>query len=139
MSLDFPKNPSRAEIAGARVARLATHNPSGAIDLVPITFALVAETVVTAVDHKPKRTPHLQRLENIRHNPDVTVLVDHYADDWTQLWWARLRGRAEVHEAAESALIEALVDKYEQYRERPPPGPVIVVRITDIAAWSARG
>jgi PPOX class probable F420-dependent enzyme len=73
---------------------LATHNPSGAIDLVPITFAFVGDTIVTAVDHKPKRTTHLQRLENIRRNPHVTVLVDQYADDWNALWWVRIRGDA---------------------------------------------
>ena len=137
--MDFPKSPSRAEVAAARVARLATHNPSGAIDLVPITFALVDDTIVTAVDHKPKRTLQLQRLENIRANSDVTVLVDQYDDDWGSLWWARLRGRGEVLDIGEATLVEALRDKYEQYRGRPPVGPYIVVRVTDVAAWSARG
>jgi PPOX class probable F420-dependent enzyme len=123
----------------ARVARLATHNPSGAIDLVPITFALVGDRIVTAVDHKPKRTSQLQRLENIRHNPDVTVLVDHYSDDWSTLWWVRLRGRAEVLESAGRTAVAPLVAKYAQYRERPPAGPVIVVHVADATAWSAGG
>ena len=65
----------------------------GLIDLVPITFAVVDDdSIVTAVDHKPKRTTRLQRLENIRKNPSVTVLVDHYDDDWSTLWWVRARG-----------------------------------------------
>src|SRR5205823_4279080 len=86
--LDFPKNPSRAEVAAARVARLATHNARGGIDLVPCAFAFVDDdTIVTAVDHKPKRTVRLQRLENIRKNSGVTVLIDHYDDDWSTLWW----------------------------------------------------
>lgn len=126
-------------MAAARVARLATHNPSGAIDLVPITFALVGDRIVTAVDHKPKRTPQLQRLENIRRNPDVTVLVDHYSDDWTELWWVRLRGRATVLEDAGHAVVQPLVEKYDQYREQPPAGPVIVVQVADVTAWAARG
>jgi PPOX class probable F420-dependent enzyme len=138
-SLDFPKSPSRADVAAARVARLATHNPSGAIDLVPITFALVGDVIVSAVDHKPKRTPHLQRLQNIRRNPDVTVLVDHYADDWAELWWARLRGDAEVLDAGATAHAEPLIEKYPQYRDRPPAGPLIVVHVTDVTAWSAGG
>jgi PPOX class probable F420-dependent enzyme len=121
------------------VARLATHNPSGAIDLVPITFALVDDALVSAVDHKPKRTSQLQRLENIRRNAEVTVLVDHYVDDWDGLWWARLRGRADVLETCSPALLAALTEKYEQYRERPPSGPMIVVHVTEVAAWSARG
>ena len=122
----------------ARVARLATHNPSGAIVVVPITFALVDDALVTAVDHKPKRTTRLQRLENIRHNPMVTVLVDHYEEDWAALWWARLRGHADVHDLASETVVNALAEKYEQYRDNPPTGPAIVVRVTEIAAWSAR-
>jgi PPOX class probable F420-dependent enzyme len=134
--LDFPKNPSRADVAAARVARLATHNPSGAIDLVPITFALVGDTIVTAVDHKPKRTTQLQRLENIRKNPNVTVLVDHYSDDWQTLWWFRARGNAAVVDTPEPSLLEPLVAKYAQYGEQYPYGPAIVIQIADVAAWS---
>lgn len=121
------------------MARLATHNPSGAIDLVPITFALVDDTIVTAIDHKPKRTTQLQRLENIRHNPDTTVLVDHYSDDWRTLWWVRLRGDAEVLEAPARTQVAPLVEKYEQYRSHPPAGPVIVVHVADVTAWTAGG
>ena len=105
----------------------------------PITFALVDDTIVTAVDHKPKRTTQLQRLENIRRNPDVTVLVDHYADDWNTLWWVRLRGDAEVHDVVSAAAIAALSDKYEQYRQQPPAGPAIVVRVHDVLAWNPGG
>jgi PPOX class probable F420-dependent enzyme len=134
--LDYPK--SRSLLEAARVARLATHNPRGGIDLVPCTFAFTdADTIVTAVDHKPKRTPQLQRLENIRTNPIVTVLADHYDDDWSTLWWVRARGEARVVEHPEPALIEPLVDKYEQYRERTPTGPAILIRVTDLTGWSA--
>ena len=135
-SLDFPKNPSRADVAAARVARLATHNPSGENDLVPITFALVDDTIVTAVDHKPKRTTQLQRLENIRQNPNVTVLVDHFDEDWSQLWWCRARGNATDVDAPEPSLLEPLVAKYAQYREHHPDGPAIVIHLTEVVAWS---
>jgi PPOX class probable F420-dependent enzyme len=138
--LGLPTNPSRAEVAAAPVARLATHNPSGAIDLVPITFAFVDDrTIVTAVDHKPKRTSKLQRLDNIRARPDVTVLVDHYDDDWTALWWVRLRGTATVDDAPSETVLAPLVAKYSQYRERRPVGPAIVVIIDDVAGWTASG
>jgi PPOX class probable F420-dependent enzyme len=97
---------------------------------------------VSAVDHKPKRHQRLQRLENIRAVPEVTVLVDHYDEDWSTLWWVRARGRAEVVEAgagrdAEHAgAIAALVGKYEQYRGRPPVGPVIVITVDEVRGWS---
>jgi PPOX class probable F420-dependent enzyme len=138
--LAYPKNPSPADVAGAPVARLGTLNPSGAIDLVPVTFAFVDDTtIVTAVDHKPKRTTRLQRLENIRVHPQVTVLVDHYEDEWSNLWWVRLRGVAVAHERPGNALLEPLLAKYPQYTETRPAGPAIVISVTDVMGWSARG
>src|ERR671931_161664 len=80
----------------ARVARLATIDPDGRPHLVPIVFALDGETLYSAVDRKPKRSQTLRRIENARVRPDVTILIDHYGDDWSQLWWIRLRGRARV-------------------------------------------
>jgi PPOX class probable F420-dependent enzyme len=119
------------------VARLATHNQRGGIDLVPCTFALVDDdTIVTAVDHKPKTTTRLQRLENVRMNPSVTVLVDHYDDDWSTLWWVRARGDAHVVDVPEPSLLELLVAKYEQYADHPPAGPAIVIRMTELTGWS---
>ena len=130
-----------AAAARAPVARLATVAVSGAIDLVPITFALTEMTLVTAVDHKPKRTTRLRRLDNIARDPRVTVLVDHYDnEDWSSLWWARLRGRAVVvGDGPEfDQAIGKLIAKYPQhYREHPPQGPVIVIDIDDVHTWRA--
>jgi PPOX class probable F420-dependent enzyme len=138
--LAYPKNPSPADVASARVARLATLNPSGLIDLVPVTFAFVDDsTIVTAVDHKPKRTTRLQRLANIRTNPHVTVLVDHYEGEWSRLWWVRLRGTAAVIEDPDDSLLRPLVKKYPQYVQVPPAGPAIVIAVGDAVGWSARG
>ncbi|TMR14869.1 TIGR03668 family PPOX class F420-dependent oxidoreductase [Nonomuraea turkmeniaca] len=132
---------ARTRFARARVARLGTVGDGGAPHLVPIVFAMVAETVVTAVDHKPKTTANLRRIRNIRGNPQVSLLVDRYEDDWAQLWWVRADGLARVVEGGmerETAL-DALVAKYPQYRERRPTGPVIVVGVTRWTAWSASG
>ena len=81
-----------ARLLAARVARLATIDPDGRPHVVPIVFALEGETLYSAVDRKPKRSQTLRRIENARARPDVTVLVDHYEDDWARLWWIRLRG-----------------------------------------------
>src|SRR5689334_3495027 len=78
----------------ARVARLATADAEGRPHLVPICFTLDGDRIVTAVDHKPKRTSKLRRLENIAVNPRASALVDDYDDDWTRLWWARADGAA---------------------------------------------
>jgi PPOX class probable F420-dependent enzyme len=124
--------------ASATVARLATVGSTGAPHLVPITFALLDErTLVTAVDHKPKRTTALRRLANIEANPQVSVLVDHYESDWERLWWVRADGRARVEKAAPAGAAEALAERYVQYRERPPQGPFIVVDVQRFSSWSA--
>src|SRR5205814_1068673 len=86
----------RAMDIGARAGRLGTVDPTYGVHLVPITFALVGDTILTAVDHKPKISRRLRRIANIERNHDVTVLVDHYEEDWTRLWWCRLAGTARV-------------------------------------------
>src|SRR5437879_13168780 len=86
----------RRRIADAKVARLATVGAGGKAHVVPITFAVDGDTIYFAVDAKPKRSRDLKRLRNIAANPAVSVLVDHYEDDWTRLWWVRADGPARV-------------------------------------------
>jgi len=122
------------------VARLATTDPDGRPHLVPIVFALEGETLYSAVDRKPKRSSTLRRIENARARPDVTVLVDHYDEDWSGLWWVRLRGRARVLDGGEERerALALLAEKYPQYRSEPPEGPVLAVDVTDVREWSAK-
>jgi PPOX class probable F420-dependent enzyme len=129
----------RDRVTRERVARLATTDPDGHPHLVPIVFVLLGDTLYTAVDEKPKRSRTLRRIENARERPEVTVLVDHYEDDWTQLWWVRLRGRARVLDEGDEAAraLAALTAKYEQYRETPPGLPVLAVDLVDWRGWSA--
>jgi len=126
-------------VAESRVARLATLDEDGGPHLVPIVFALAGDTLYSAVDAKPKRSRTLRRIENARKRPDVTVLVDSYEEDWTRLWWVRLRGRARVLDRGDEAErgLALLVDKYEQYRERPPGPPVLAVDVVEWRGWSA--
>jgi PPOX class probable F420-dependent enzyme len=106
---------------------------------VPIVFALERETLYSAVDRKPKRSQTLQRIENARARPDVTVLVDHYDEDWTQLWWIRLRGRARVLDDGDERerALQLLTQKYPQYKTDQPDGPVLAVDIVETRTWSA--
>ncbi len=125
------------------MARLATLAADGAAHLVPVTFALDrgGERFLTAVDWKPKRTRELRRLADIRADPRVTILVDHYDDDWSKLWWVRMEGAARVVGAGTDFddAIAALVAKYAPYRRRPPEGPAIVVDVQRWRWWSAAG
>ena len=131
---------ARARFASARVARLATVDAQGRPHVVPLVFAVDGDRVVSAVDHKPNRSNDLRRLANITANPDVALLVGHYAEDWTTLWWVRADGRARVLLPADRearAAIELLVGRYPQYAEQPPDGPVLVVDISRWSGWSA--
>ncbi|MVU76872.1 TIGR03668 family PPOX class F420-dependent oxidoreductase [Nocardia sp. ET3-3] len=126
----------------ARVARLGTADTTGQPHLVPVTFAVSPTDapllVVIAIDHKPKSTTDLRRLRNIASNPRVSVLADHYDDDWTRLWWTRLDGTAEILTAA-PALADPLgwlTAKYPQYRAVPPTGPVIRIEVEAIRGWA---
>ncbi len=103
----------------------------------PVTFAVVAGAIVTMVDSKPKTTTRLRRLVNIEADPRVTILVDHYREEWSDLWWIRfdciasIRGEGTEWESAQ----RALVGRYDQYREDPPEGPAIISRPESFAWW----
>jgi PPOX class probable F420-dependent enzyme len=126
-------------IAAARVARLATAGADGRPHVVPICFALDDQTLYFAVDAKPKRTTNLKRLRNIAANPAVSVLIDHYEDDWDRLWWVRLDGHARVvtEDAEVDQALQLLARRYAQYRVARPAGPVVAISIEGTAAWSA--
>jgi PPOX class probable F420-dependent enzyme len=132
-------DPLRRRAEASPVARLATVDADGRPHLVPCCFAVDGEIAYSVVDHKPKRSVALRRLDNIRGNPAVCLLVDHYADDWSELWWVRFDGDARLltdgaeHERA----IAALCAKYAQYRATPPSGTVLALDITGVRSWSA--
>jgi PPOX class probable F420-dependent enzyme len=128
-----------ASFARAPVARLGTVAPDGGPHLVPVVFALQDEVVYTAVDAKPKTTQRLRRLANIERNPLVSLLVDHYADDWTQLWWVRVDGIAAIHHGGNAlhAGHDLLRAKYAQYQSVPLKSPVIAIAVRRWSSWHA--
>ncbi len=128
----------RRRVAAARVGRLATSEGDGPPHLVPVCFVLSGDTVYSAVDRKPKRTPQLRRLANVRARPAATLLVDEYAEDWSRLWWVRLRGPARVLEDGQERLtaLALLREKYPQYVEQPPDGAVLAL---DVSEWRGLG
>ncbi len=124
--------------ATARVARLATVRPDGTPHLVPVVFAMVGTVVWTVVDAKPKSRRRLQRLDNVAGHPAVSLLVDHYDDDWQQLWWVRVDGTASIVPVdgdEGSTALAALTAKYPQYESHPPPGPLIRIEPNVWRAW----
>jgi PPOX class probable F420-dependent enzyme len=129
----------RSRFAVARVARLATVDEQGRPHLVPMVFVVEGETIYHVVDAKPKRTTALRRLENVRSNPHVVALVDHYDDaDWDALWWVRAEGYARVLSSTEpeaALAVELLRSRYPQQRA---VGAVVAIDVERWSGWSAR-
>ncbi len=107
--------------------------------MVPVCFALVDDVVYSAVDNKPKRSANLRRIANIVATGSTSLLVDHFEEDWSTLWWVRLDGTGRLvdddDEAA--AAIAALTAKYQQYQQRPPNGAIIAIDVQHWTSWSA--
>jgi PPOX class probable F420-dependent enzyme len=126
-------------VTAARVGRLATVDSDGHPHLVPVCFVAIADVIYSAIDDKPKRGGPLRRLANISATGRASLLIDEYAEDWSQLWWIRLDGAARiVNDPIEAQrAITALIGKYRQYEQHPPRGPVIAIEVARHNAWSA--
>ncbi len=129
---------ARQRFATQRVARLATADRNGRPHLVPIVFAVVGERIYSAVDDKPKRTTSLRRLANVVENPSVSLLVDHYEEDWEALWWVRAQGRGRVLEPEEPEARRAVKRLRDRYPQQRAVGAVLAVDVERWSGWSAR-
>jgi PPOX class probable F420-dependent enzyme len=131
---------ARARFAAARVARLATADAAGRPHLVPIAFAVAGDTIYSAVDAKPKRTRVLRRLANVRENPAVSLLVDHWdEEDWERLWWARADGAGRVLDPADPEAARAAGLLRERYPRQRDAGQVLAVDVARWSGWAADG
>jgi PPOX class probable F420-dependent enzyme len=129
---------ARQRFAAARVARLATADATGRPHIVPVTFAVDGDVVYSAVDAKPKRGTALKRLANVADNPAVALLVDHYADNWNDLWWVRADGTGRVIDPRDPEGVRAvsmLADRYPDFAAR---GAVLAVDVHRWSGWTAR-
>jgi PPOX class probable F420-dependent enzyme len=127
---------ARRRFAEGRVARLATVAADGRPRVVPCCFVVHGDVVYSAVDEKPKSSPDLARLKDMAVHPDVTFIVDQYTEDWDDVWWARVRGRARMAGGDEEATAVALLRaKYPQYQSHQL-ARVVAVDITEVRGWS---
>ena len=127
-------------LASARVGHLGLVDDDGRPRVLPVTFALHAGAVWSAVDAKPKRRPgaELARVRWLRARPQATFAVDRYDDDWTRLAWVQLLADAEVLDVAgHGAALAALAARYAPYRERPPGGPLLRLGVRRALWWRA--
>jgi PPOX class probable F420-dependent enzyme len=129
---------ARARFAASRVARLATADAAGRPHLVPIAFAVAGDTIYSAVDAKPKRTRALRRLANVRENPAVALLVDHWdEDDWAALWWVRADGRGRAIDSEDPEARRAVELLRERYPAQRDAGEVLAVEVDRWSGWAA--
>jgi PPOX class probable F420-dependent enzyme len=125
-------------IASSRVARLALLDERDLPRALPVTFAPFEGAVWSAIDRKPKRAGEPARVRRLRRRPEAALLVDRYDDDWSRLAWVELRGSVAVLRIASArGALEALTAKYEQYREEPPPGPLLRLAVERATCWNA--
>ena len=135
----------RALLVAARTATLATIDADGLPRLVPVCFVLEdgTERLWIALDEKRKQAPDprdLARVRDIAARPDVALLVDRWSEDWSELAWLRLQGRAALVEPADvpDGLLGALRTKYPQYRDHDlETRPLLRIDLVRAARWSA--
>jgi PPOX class probable F420-dependent enzyme len=130
---------ARRRFAESRVARLGTVDDRDRPHVVPFVFVLVENTVYSPTDEKPKTSMRLQRARNLEHNPNATVLTDHYEEDWNAVWWARARGRGRIVERGTEEFDQAnrlLAEKYPQYEHEPSTGPMIAIEVEEWLGWA---
>ncbi|MBI4788511.1 MAG: TIGR03668 family PPOX class F420-dependent oxidoreductase [Chloroflexi bacterium] len=130
-------------LATHRLAHLATVSPNGAPHIVPVVYAYDGKHIYIALDYKPKRVlaMRLKRVRNIQANPRVSLIVDHYEEDWSKLAWVCVDGTARVLQRgkAHDAAIALLRKKYRQYRRMKIEGqPVIEIAVKRVVSWQAR-
>ena len=125
----------RAIVDAARRGFLSSVDGRGRPHTVPVCFAVTSGALATPVDHKPKSGRRLARLRNIEMNPQVSLTVDRWDEDWGRLGWVLFRGHASIEPPGTAAA--ELAARYPQYRDRPPGGEVILIRPEQVVYWTA--
>jgi PPOX class probable F420-dependent enzyme len=140
----LPTDKERAFILSHRVARMATADRSGRPYIIPICYAYDGRCFYTPIDKKPKRVSvaALKRVRNISENPNVSVVIDEYHEDWTRLCYVIIHGRAKLIERGEEYLnsLRLLCEKYPQYENMNLSKlnlPVIKIVPDRITLWDA--
>ena len=128
--------PARASAVVARAERgvLGTLDYEGRPHLVPVCWISLEGLFYVPVDHKPKSSARQQRVKNVEHNPEASLLLDHYEADWTRLGWVMVRGRARIEPVAEASV--HFVTRYPQYADHPPKDEAIVLEPRRLLWWT---
>ena len=115
---------------------MSTIDPDGSAHSVPVVFALVGDEIVSPIDHKPKTGVVMRRVRNLERDDRVTLLLDHYDEEWTRLAWLMVRGTAIVDSTPSDDLIRALNVRYTQYTPDERHDALIRIRPIKLSWWS---
>lgn len=131
---------ARGLLEASRLAHLGIVDDEGSARVLPVTYALSGGALVSAVDHKRKDAPpdRLARVRWLRARPRATLTVDHYEEDWARLAWVQALGEVSILDAAQAPdALAALIDRYPQYRDHAPAGPVLSLTPDRFVWWRA--
>lgn len=126
----------RALMDGARRGVMSTLLHDGSAHSVPVVFAVLEDEIVSPIDHKPKTGEVMARVKNLGRDDRVTLLLDHWDEDWPQVGWVMVRGRATVETDAPAPLMRALNARYPQYEPDERHDALIRIRPTKILWWT---
>jgi PPOX class probable F420-dependent enzyme len=125
-------------LEAGRVGRLGMLDDRGWPRVLPVTYAVARGRIWTAIDRKPKRRGEPARVRFLRRDPRAALTVDRYSDKWEELAWVQVMGLVSIVDVREGiAGMEALSEKYEQYRDDPPPGPLLSLQPQRYLWWRA--
>jgi len=130
-------------LRSARTGHLATADAKGRPQVVPVCFVFDGQAIYSVLDAKPKTTPlrQLRRVKNILANPQVSLVVDHYEENWDKLQYILVSGNAELLESDEKWVmaIAMLREKYPQYQAMDlDQSPVIKITPVRYSPWSSQ-
>ena len=143
MMVEFTQLQSRL-LTQARLGHLATADATGTPHVIPVCYAFDEKRIYSVLDQKPKRTTPsgLKRVRNIQANPKVSLVVDHYQEDWRRLWYVLVQGEALMLEegSEQQAAIRLLRQKYKQYLDMDiDQNPVIRITPHRVVCWRGDG
>ena len=130
-------------LRSARTAHLATADANGQPHVIPVCYVFDGEFIYSVLDAKPKTTPlrQLRRVRNILANPRVSLVVDHYEEDWSRLQYVMVTGNAGLLEPGDECAraIVMLREKYPQYQKMDlAQSPVIKIVPARFVPWSSQ-
>jgi PPOX class probable F420-dependent enzyme len=126
-------------VHSAQVGRLGFLDDRDRPRVLPVTYAVSAGAIWSAIDRKPKKPGQPARVRYLHRNPAAALTIDRYSSDWDRLAWVQILGTVTVRGVHdEPDALAALAAKYEPYAREPPPGPLLRLEPARILCWAAR-